>query len=391
MPPFTSITGDVSLADAPEGSEGPDVRDPFGLGRFYEAPPWRFIVTNLDGEIETWLDHLALQRSVTFTRGQPTVIDTGVPSDNPEINIEADDSDPFVTEGTRLVYCFRRDGGAVPWHIQASGLVLGVRDNANSDVAITTVTAYDSRQLLMRRPVLKDATGVLPDDANGLRYQNASAAEIIVEQLDLMEFWETGPLPSAALDWGQTYFYEGTIETTPDIDEITFPRGTSIGEMIGKLEETGTCDVVIRAIWDPVNRPGILGELSVYERAGSQRNAAVFGYDTFPKNLVGIDRLVDGRERANEIQFYAGQGGPPVSPAIGRDLGGEVRALLRAAVLPRPDQRGSRAGDGGPNAGAAEERAEDLRALPGGGAGADPVDRLPRFRRRARLRLPPLP
>jgi hypothetical protein len=317
---FDDFQGDLSGWDAETGAvsivtnpaDVPDPLDPFGLGRFYEAPPWRFIVTNLDGEILTWLDHLAFQRSITFTRGQPTVIDTGVPSDNPEINIDADDGDPFVAEGNRLVYAFRRDGGAVPWLIWASGLVLDVRDNANSNVATTTLTAYDSRQLLPRRAMLKDATGVLPDADLGLRYIGQRADEIIIEQLGLMEFWATGPLASAGLDWGQTAFYQGIIEPTPEITEITFARGVSIAEMIAKLEETGTCEVVIEAIWDPVNRPGILGELSIYERAGTTRNAAVFGYDTFPKNLVGIDRLVDGRERANQVQFYAGQGGPPV-------------------------------------------------------------------------------
>lgn len=312
---FEETFGAVTIEGGSGG--GSSVLDPFGLGRFYEAPPWRFVVTNLESEIQTWLDKLALDRSVTKTRGQATVIDTGVPADNPEVNILALDGDPFVAEGTRLVFAFRREGGTPPWRIRAAGIVLGLRDNADSDVSISTVTAYDPRQLLWRRPVTSDDAGTLPEDTLGLVYLAASADAILTEQLDRMLAWETAegnPLPDAGLDWGQTYFYTGTIEATPAIDEITLSRGTSIGELMGKLEETGTCDLVIDPVWDPVNRPGIVGQLSIYERAGSARYAAVFGWDTFPKNLVGIDRVTDGRERVNDLQFYAGQGGAPVAP-----------------------------------------------------------------------------
>lgn len=310
--------GFASAGTDGQGTEAPPTPpDPFGPGRFYEAPPWRFIVTNLVSETQTWLDKLGLARAVTFTRGQPTTISVDVPADNPEVNILALDDDAFVSEGTRLLFAFRRDGGSPPWRIRAATIILGLADHADSDHSVSTLTGYDSREILKRRPVTIDVDGNLPSDANGLVYLAATPSEILVEQLDFMlafEGAEATPFYHAGLDWGWSAYYNGTIETTETIDEMTFSRGTSIGELMDKLEETGTCDLVIDPVWDPFNRPGIIGQLSIYQRAGAVRRNAIFGWDRFPKNVVGVSRVVDGRERVNHVQFYAGQGGPPVSP-----------------------------------------------------------------------------
>jgi hypothetical protein len=85
-----------------------------------------------------------------------------------------------------------------------------------------------------------------------------------------------------------------------------------LGEMCDLLVATGTCDIVNDPIYDTFNRPGILCELSVYQVAGSFRANAVMGWDRWPRSLVQISRQVEGTERADIVQMYAGQGGPPV-------------------------------------------------------------------------------
>src|SRR6185369_6098730 len=86
----------------------------FGQNRFYEAPLWRMIVGDLEDNTLTFLDRLALDRSVTVTRAAARVISGRVPSDNPEVNIPTPDPDgePFLSEGTRIVSCFRREAPA---------------------------------------------------------------------------------------------------------------------------------------------------------------------------------------------------------------------------------------------------------------------------------------
>ncbi len=288
----------------------------FGGSRFYEAPPWRFIVTDLESNTLTFLDRLGLDRSVTITRAASRVISVRVPSDNPEVNIPAVvDGEPFVNEGTRLIYAFRREApeGGPPWVVRAAGIVLETSDDADSDHATTTVTAYDPWKYLYRRPIL--TAGVVPGDYS--YPAGATANEIIIDQLDLANITE--PL---FFDWGQTAFYTGTIETTAafpndgDGFAMTFRAGQTLGEMLDLLVATGTCDVVFDPIYDPDNRPGMVAQMSIYQRAGSFRANAVMGWDRWPRSVVQLSRQVLGTERANVMQMYAGQGGPAVDPAI---------------------------------------------------------------------------
>ncbi len=287
----------------------------FGGSRFYESPPWRFIVTDLDTNTLTFLDHIGMDRSVTITRAAARVISVRVPSDNPEVNIPAVvDGDPFVSEGTRLIYAFRREsrinGAEHPWVIRAAGIVLDVTDAADSDAATSTVTAYDPWKYLYRRPVLLE-DGSYPKEQGRIYPAGATANEIIVDQLDLA-ILESGFFT----DYGQTAYYGGTIETCDPLPDdgdgvsLRVTAGTSIGELLDTLVATGTCDVVFDPIYDPVNRPGILCEMSIYQRAGTFRPNAVMGWDRWPRSVVQLSRQIDGTQRANRMRFFTSQGLP---------------------------------------------------------------------------------
>jgi hypothetical protein len=288
--------------------------------RFYESPPWRFIVTDLDSVTLTFLDKLAENRTVTPTLNQPAVVSGQVPSDNPQINIEHTDGEPVLNEGDRLLYCFRReaDGTATPWVCRASGIILNVRDNGNPTVPETEFRAYDPWQYLYRRPVV-DLDGLLPceavdsqgdavdPDCQGFTYLATRGSDIALELLvnTTLNHGETH------IDYGSV-FWQGTIEDTDVIAEILFQQGSSVGEAFDALVETGTLDIILTPVYDPDNRPGITHELSIYSRAGSPQYEAVFAWDKPSRSVVELTANFDGNERANNVQYYAGQGGPPV-------------------------------------------------------------------------------
>lgn len=296
------------------------------FGRFYESPPWRIVVTSLESETITFLDKLATNRRIAYPFNAPAVLSADVPSDNPEVNIlwptEDADSEPFVAEGVRLVYAFRRECGVsngnqpteTPWVVRFGGILMETDDQAQDNPAVTGFTAYDPWMYLYRRPVLDPDTLDLPTTETGLTYLGQSADLIIQEQLNTNALaWPlTYPHEFMALDWGQSAFYNGTMESTDTIEEITFQRGCSLGEMLDMLRDTGTCDIRIDAVYDPINRPGFVGELSVFAFCGSFKPDAVFGWDKFPRSLTGITRHDDGTQRANRIKFYAGMGGVPI-------------------------------------------------------------------------------
>lgn len=271
--------------------------------RFYESPPWRFAVTTLDTETLTFLDKLASNREVVRSLNTPLVITGRVPSANPEVNILSDDGLPFLAEGARLLYALRNES-MVGFNCRAAGIILEVRDRGNPSSAETTFVAHDSWQLAYRRPVV-DSNGDLPTEA-GLRY-NAPGSDILVELLE-NSIATHGTLH---LDIGTTSQWAGTIETT-EVLEIVFQQGMSLGEAMDQLVETGTMDILLDPVYDPLNRPGIIGDLSVFVQAGSNQYGAIFAWDKPSRSLVTLDRETDGNERANRVQYYAGQGGPAV-------------------------------------------------------------------------------
>lgn len=292
----------------------------FGQEHFFEGPQWRILSSDLADDVLTFLDGLAMDRSCTITRGAARVMGFRVPSDNPEVNIPAPDpdADPNVAEGTRLVSFFRREGrdGSFGhrWVIRGRGIALDVTDNADTDHATTVVNAYDPWKYLYRRPVLLD-DGSLPGDAGKVYAAGTSWSDIIIDQFTIAEGTGGGTIFT---DYGLTAFYGGTIETTdplPDLGDgtaVKFASGTTLGEMLDQAVASGTCDVVFDPIYDIANRPGTLCEVSIYTRAGALRENAIFGWDKFPRNVVDLSRQILGTERANRVQMYAGQGGPPV-------------------------------------------------------------------------------
>ena len=141
--------------------------------------------------------------------------------------------------------------------------------------------------------------------AQGYPLKNVHLEEAVRVQLNL----EAGLDPSDLTpDWSTYGLEMGTFEVIPAHDYV-IPQGTSIGEFLQQITNYGYCDIVIDPVYDPVFKPGIVGSINVYAKAGQYRPSAIFAWDKPGRSLVGASRLKDGTKRANRIIYSAGMGG----------------------------------------------------------------------------------
>lgn len=258
------------------------------------------------------LDRRMFNRTAAFTLNGTSTFNGTVASDDPRVSrvYEGDGKgDPAVAEGTRLLYCFRQEDptGLIPWTIRFAGPILDVVDRTDSDQPFTDVIAYDPWQYLYSIPVVDSAGQQL--GADGLLFIEQRSSFIATELL--FNALLTVPDILNLIDAG-TIFWGGTIEDTATITNWQIAQGTSIGQAWDDLVATQSLDIVLTPVYDPVNRPGICSELSIFSQAGHNRFNAVFGWDCFSHSLTEVTREQDGKTRANTQDWYAGQGGPPV-------------------------------------------------------------------------------
>lgn len=308
------------------------------------SPLWRWLVSDLGGETITVLDKLASGRRVQPNLNAPLELTGSVPSDSPEINLLHTDQLPFLAEGARQLYGFRRESDTIPYYkIRASTLLLQVTDASGSGDARSSFTAWDPWQYLFAKPIYVTAgeLGYFLVPRKGWTYPPTQTGDqIVIEWLNnsLTMADVTGPQASwfNFIDWGWSGFYGsgGTgsvIETTADFNTAVSPGfniepGMSIGQAMQDMCATGNMDIVLLPIYDPVNRPGILCEMSIYAQssdpdsgAGARNFGAVFAWDRPGRSAVGFNDQFDGTQRANHIQYRNGTSGPLVTPANDAD------------------------------------------------------------------------
>lgn len=297
-----------------------------GGRRFFQGYQWRFLFADIPapdapvpspgGITTTWADGLLTGRNIAYTLNAPTVITAAVWPDDRRVNQIFQDGDPLVAQGNRVIYAFRREAppGGPPWVCRAAGILMSPEDQADADQPLTHLVAYDAWQYLGGRPVV-DATGQLPPPDGSIVIQSGDS--IVTDVLRNAILDEGFAFVDAGAANGGTSFYGGTIETTDDI-VFEYQRGMMVADVWRALCDAGNLDIVLTAIYDPVNRPGYTHELNVYRLAGSEQPSAVFAWDKLMRSVTEIDRAHDGTPGnfINEIQYYAGQGGFPV-PAAG--------------------------------------------------------------------------
>lgn len=304
---------------------------------------WRWVLTDLNGETLSIMDHLARERQVVRKLVGPSTMTGTVPSDSFEINLHHTDGDPFLSEGNRLLYGFRRENATSPyWVIRASGIVLQVEDAVDTDIASTRFTAYDPWQYLYALPVLRSqfaktyALDAIPASeqgwllpANGIKYPPTMRVDQIITDILGTTFaamlppggnLNVAPMP----DGPQNGFFEyGTIEQVPSFgDYYPIEQGATIGQVLEDIVGTGYCDVVFKPLYDPVGSPGFISSFNVYKgpkgACSSEADdfgfnyGSIFAWDRPSRDLVGLTRNQDGTQRANEVQYFNGQGGTPI-------------------------------------------------------------------------------
>lgn len=297
---YQADTSPGAVASGPACATVPDCTP---AGRFFRSPLWRFAVIDLDTfAVITLLDRLASQRVLTYTLNQPATAQGRVPSNNPEVNLPYTDTPqfPFVAEGVRGLIGLRLENCS--YEPRFAGIIMQVEDAALSDDPYTSFTAYDPWMLLNLRPLL-NVFGNLPGQ-QGFSFSNTRGSNIA------LAFAENTDANN-----GSTFidFENGVIEDTQQLD-IVFRQGTTVGQAWQQLVATGTMDIVLTPVYDPRNRPGILAELNIYAQAGSNRPGSIFAWNMPSHSLTQISRMINGTRRANYVQFFAGQGGPAVTP-----------------------------------------------------------------------------
>lgn len=293
---------------------------------------WRWVVCGLDGAIKSFLDKLATNVQVAYILDDTAVMTCDLPSDHFEVYQLANDNSPRVSYGSRVIYGLRREeqAGQPPWVCRFGGVISILQDQATADEPVTHLTAYDPWTWARTLPVLNVDGSLLGPD--GITYTGQTGAFIAKDLIanayawivatfaDPMPWSEQGDSLHLPND-GQHNFIDidsGHFDTTDVIPEINFPQGISVGEAWTQLCQTGTIDIVLEPIFGPaVGQPGVLAVMNVYAQAGSERPSAVFGWDLFPRNLVGVDHLLDGTQIENVAQFYAGNTAVPVAEATG--------------------------------------------------------------------------
>lgn len=302
--------------------------------------PWRFIFTDLATETTTWAEGLLTNRKYTETLDQSSVIEADVFPDDKRVNLLYKDGYPLVAQSNRLIYGFRREGAAgsdgTPWVCRAAGLLMQPEDQADADVPISHLSAWDPWQYLGARPCV-DSAGNLPGTQGLQSYFLGDTGDQIV--LNLLkntisaEASSTAPIGNgtfidAGPDWGGTAFYGGTLESTPEI-VINFQQGTSVADAWTQLCNAGNLDIVLRPIYDPINRPGYTHELNIYNLAGVEQPSAIFAWDMLTRNLKNIDRLHDATPGNffNKGLYYSGQGGIPIPSSGPLENGDSITAF----------------------------------------------------------------
>lgn len=337
LPPFVPPALPPTIP--PGTPEGPGVPLPplssGGLAgiRFYQGPPWRWLVTDLDSNTITFLDKLATGATVTYKLDGGSSAKLTVPSSNPEVNILHDDGDPFVSEGNRLLYGFRREGGSPVWKCRFAGKILQVEDTGQTENALTVITAFDPWHILFQRPMV-NVDGEFPDTAGFFSFDDTQVGVIALTfirntilnhgamgvDIGSKDFATVDNMPGTVY-WGSPYVatwsgrrkskYEATTQVDTDCQQ-----GMMVAEVWKQQIDTGAVDLLLTPIYDPVRRPGYMAELSIYEKLGVPADDAVFAWDKPSSNLVQINSLKDGTKRANTIRYYRGQGGQPVDGGI---------------------------------------------------------------------------
>ncbi len=273
----------------------------------FAQEPWRIILTDRDEETISLFDKRAAEKQFVFTLNAPATSTGLVASDDPMIHLPYPDPDSpsVLTNNSRLLFAFRREPpltvNTPPYVCRFAGVVLTVED-VGADAPTTRYTAYDPWQLLMSRPI-RIPSGAHAGEVvgeTGLTFdENARASDIALSLLALTELFDGDVL----IDSSDAGLLE---DTDPLLARLTLEQGTSVGEAWQQLCDTGTIDIWLEPIYEPITNPGKIAVLHIYKKKANNQFGQVMAWDKGPRSLTSISRMVDGTRLANVIRYITG-------------------------------------------------------------------------------------
>ena len=274
------------------------------MSRVYADFPWRILITTLTSATITDLDNRGTDRQFLFTLNGPAYHTGQAASDDFEINrpYPAEGSPASLTNNRRLVFGLRRELGAGvtlldgPWVARFGGILMPIEDQG-ADAPTTRYTAYDPWQYMMSRPARNPVTGALLGE-KGYTYPTGERASNIV--LDMLATTE-------AQD-GESHIDYSNLDLIDDTSMLPAPfaieQTMSVADVWSALCDTGTIDILLDPIYDPVYRAGKVCELRLRQFAGVIRYDTVMGWDTGSHSVVAITRTID--RMANKVRWLSG-------------------------------------------------------------------------------------
>lgn len=306
------------------------------MPRWFSGYQTRFVITNLHSVTTTTLDKLILDAQMVPALNQPLTGTFSVRSNDRRVNRTFTDGFPLLAQSNRLVYVFFREAPAEadPWVCRVAGILMSPEDQADADVPTTHFAFFDPWQFLMGTPAFIDGAGNIPGP-DGFQFFAQPGSIIAVtllknaiDSLGAGTLGGNGTFIDAGPDYGGTSFWAGSggvREATPVIDYVV-QQGATLGQVWNDLvgtddpdpgsDPTRGMDIVLSAIYDPINRPGYTHNLSIYNLAGVDRPASPMAWGAFTRTSITADRQHDATPGSfiNVANFYAGQGGPPAGP-----------------------------------------------------------------------------
>lgn len=250
------------------------------------APDWQFIVCDANGVAIADISRVAWAKRLSWRLDRSWFASCRVPGDDPLRRILHTDGHPYISAGRRVLKAYRFESNR--WVIWFSGRILQVEDEGDADETWTSLTAYDPWTMLYRR-VVRNAGGSRATDVIFAPQAGNVLAKALVDRT-ITYAGACGIVTDSA---------DCVFETTAD-QELPLPQGTSVAHALEMLCDTGLMDVYLR----PVDRQdGVLAEMNVYERFGSERPEAAFHY---PGTIERWRRLVDASELANDLDVFYG-------------------------------------------------------------------------------------
>jgi hypothetical protein len=270
----------------------------------FTEQPWRVILTDRDQQTISLFDKRAASKQFVFTLDAPATHTGLVASDDPMIHLPYPDPDSpaVLTNNSRLLFAFRREPRTVingpPYVCRFAGVVLTVED-VGDDAPTTRYTAYDPWQLLMSRPIRDFETGEVAGETGLVFDENARASDIAIGLLAQTELFDGDVL----IDSSDSGLLE---DTDPLLARLTLEQGLSVGEAWQTLCDTGTIDIWLEPIYEPVTNPGKVAVLHIYKKKAVNQYGQVMAWDSGPRSLTSISRMVDGTRLANVIRYITG-------------------------------------------------------------------------------------